>query len=161
MGNMLSGSEIVAIGIQIEKNGRDFYDALVKQAKNKKAGEKFEYLKGEEEKHIKVFQEILEKLPGYEQAESYPGEYVAYMNDLAGNYIFTKKDRGIAAAKNAKTDLEAVEFGIGFEKDSIIFYEGMKKIMPEYDIKVVEELIRQEQTHLRQLFDLKNSLSGL
>jgi len=48
--------------------------------------------------------------------------------------------------------------GIGFEKDSIIFYEGMKKAVPEYDLKIVNELIMQEQGHLRILSDLKKSL---
>ena len=46
--------------------------------------------------------------------------------------------------------------GIGFERDSIIFYEAMKKAVPENDIKIVGELILQEQNHLKQLTDLKN-----
>ena len=29
MGNIFAGSEIVELGVQIEKNGRDFYQALV------------------------------------------------------------------------------------------------------------------------------------
>jgi len=48
--------------------------------------------------------------------------------------------------------------GIAAEKDSIIFYEAMKKTIPEYDLKIIDELIKQEQDHLRQLSDIKNSL---
>ena len=59
MANIFSGSEIVQIGIQIEKNGRDFYNALEKQSTSNKSKEIFRYLAGEEEKHIKVFEEIL------------------------------------------------------------------------------------------------------
>lgn len=158
MGNMFSGSEIVELGIQIEKNGRDFYNTLSKQSKDPKSKDIFKYLAGEEEKHIAAFQNILSNVEKYEQTESYPGEYSAYMNTLASEYVFTQKDKGIESAKNAKSDKEAVELGIGFEKDSIIFYTGIKIMVQEYDRKVIESLITQEQDHLRRLFDLTKNL---
>ena len=158
MGNIFAGSEIVEIGIQIEKNGRDFYNTLASQSKNQKAKDIFKYLAGEEEKHILVFQEILANVEKYEPPESYPGEYFAYMNALASEYVFTQKDKGKEIAQSIKTDKEAADLGIGFEKDSIIFYEGMKKVVPEYNHKIIDELIAQEQNHLRQLSDLKKSL---
>lgn len=158
MVNIFAGSEIVELGIQIEKNGRDFYNALVEQLKNQKAKETFKYLAGEEEKHIAVFQNILDSVHKYEPPESYPGEYFAYMNALARDYVFTQKDKGREIAKNVKGDKEAISLGIGFEKDSIIFYVGMKKVVPEYDHKIVDRLITQEQDHLRQLSELKESL---
>jgi len=156
--NIFAGSEIVELGIQIEKNGRDFYNALVEQLKNQKAKETFKYLAGEEEKHITVFQKILDSVHKYEPPETYPGEYFAYMNALARDYVFTQKDKGREIAKNIKGDKEAVNLGIGFEKDSIIFYVGMKKVVPEYDHKIADRLITQEQDHLRQLSELKESL---
>jgi len=158
MVNIFAGSEIVELGIQIEKNGRDFYNALVKLSKNQRAKETFKYLAGEEEKHIAVFRKILDSVHKYEPPESYPGEYFAYMNALASEYVFTQEHKGDETAKRTKSDKEAINLGIGFEKDSILFYEGMKKVVPPYDHKIVDELIIQEQDHLRQLSDLKKSL---
>lgn len=158
MVNIFAGSEIVELGIQIEKNGRDFYNAVIEQSKNQKAKETFKYLAGEEEKHIAVFQNILDSVHKYKPPESYPGEYFAYMNALARDYVFTQKDKGREIAKNVKGDKEAISLGIGFEKDSIIFYVGMKKVVPEYDHKIVDRLITQEQDHLRQMSELKESL---
>jgi rubrerythrin len=160
MGNIFSGSEIVELGVQIEKNGKDFYETLLKKSKNQKTQEIFKYLAGEEEKHIQVFQKILEKIQNYEPPESYPGEYFAYMNALASEYVFTQKGKGEEIAQKTKSDLEAIELGMGFEKDSIIFYEGMKKVTPSYDQKIIDELIAQEQNHLRQLIELKASIKG-
>ncbi len=157
MGSIFAGSEIVELGIEIERNGRDFYNTLAKKSKNQKAADIFKYLSDEEEKHIKVFQDILNKTEKYEPSGLDADEYFAYMNALASEYVFTQKDKGGQVAKTIKNDLEAVNTGIGFEKDSIIFYEGMKKMVPEYDIKVIDELIMQEQSHLRQLSDLKVS----
>ena len=158
MGNIFAGSEIVEIGVQIEKNGRDFYNTLFKQSKNAKLKEIYKYLAAEEEKHIAVFQKILDSLEKYEPAEAYPGEYFAYMNALASEYVFTQKEKGEEIAKKLKNDKEAVDKGISFEKDSIVFYEGMKRLVPEYDKKIIDELISQEQSHLIQLTDLKKVL---
>lgn len=156
MGNIFAGSEIVEIGIQIEKNGRDFYNTLVRQSKNPAASGIFKYLAGEEEKHIAIFQNILSKTDKYEPQGLDADQYFAYMNALASEYVFTRKDKGEEIARKIKSDREAVDVGIGFEKDSIIFYEGMKKTVPGYDLKPVDELIAQEQNHLTQLIDLKS-----
>ncbi len=155
MGNIFVGGEIVEIGIQIENNGRDFYNALVKQSKNQKAQEVFRFLAGEEDKHIKVFQGILDKTQKFTPQGLDAGDYLGYMKALAGEHIFTQKDRGVEIAQNTKSDKEAVDVAIRFEEDSIIFYSGMKKIVPEYDYKVIEALIIQEENHLRQLLDMK------
>jgi len=158
MGNILSGSEVVAIGIQIEQNGKDFYYALVKQSKNPKAQEVFEYLGREEEIHIKAFQAILDTTEKYEPLGSDADKYYDYMNGLASDYVFTQKNKGLELAKIIKTDKEAINAGIGFEKESIIFYAGIKKVVPPYDQKIVDELISQEQDHLRQLFELRKNV---
>jgi len=158
MGNMFAGSEVVEIGIQIEKNGKEFYDAVSLSSKDTKAKEVFKFLSQEEERHIAVFKKMQESVEQYEPAESYPGEYFAYMNALAGNHIFTQKDKGREIARTIKNEKEAVELGIGFEKDSIIFYEGMKRLVPDYDAKIIDELIGQEKAHLVKLTELKAQL---
>jgi rubrerythrin len=158
MGNIFAASEIIELGIQIEINGKDFYDTLVKQAKNQEAARIFRYLAAQEDAHIAIFKKMLDTVQGYEPAQSYSGEYSAYMNALASEHIFTQKDKGREIAEKVTSDKEAVELGIGFEKDSIIFYVGMKMMVPEYDQKIVQELIQQEQGHLTQLSELKNIL---
>jgi rubrerythrin len=158
VGNIFNASEIVEIGIQIEKNGRDFYNTLVNQSENQAAIGIFKFLAGEEEKHISVFQKLLGSVESYVAPESYSGESEAYMKALAGEYIFTQSNKGQEIAKTIKSDLQAVERGIGFEKDSIIFYEGIKQFMPEHDLKTIEALISQEKGHLSQLTGLKNIL---
>lgn len=158
MGNIFAGSEIVELGVQIEKNGRDFYNALVKQFKNLKAQEIFKYLAGEEEKHIVIFQQILDKVEKYEPPESYPGEYFAYMNALASQSVFTQENKGKEIAQKVKTDQEAIDIGITAEKDSIIFYEGMKKVAPVYDQKIMDEVILEEQNHFKKLLELKANI---
>jgi len=158
MGNVFAGSEVIEMGIQIEKNGKDFYDALAARTKNEKAREMYKYLAGEEERHITVFRKILSSVRTYEPQEAYPGEYFAYMSALASDYVFTKKDMGKAMAGKTKDDKEAIDKGMGFEKDSIVFYEGMKKAVSKEESNVIDMLIGQEQSHLKKLVELKENL---
>ncbi len=157
MSNMFAGSEIVEMAIQIEKNGKDFYDTLVAKTSDKAAKEAFQSLSGEEERHIKVFQGLLKGVQSYEPAESYPGEYFSYMNALASEHVFTRPGAGKKIAEKTKGCGEAIDLGIGFEKDSIIFYHGMEKVVPDHDKKLVHELVKEEQKHLRRLVELKKS----
>jgi len=158
MAKIFAGSEVVDLGIQIEKNGRDFYEILARQTKSDKIRQTFEYLAKEEEKHIEDFKGILKTVEDYQPVEAYPGEYFAYINALASEYVFTKKDKGVEIAKKIKSDKEAIDMGIAFEKDSIIFYEGIKKAVPEYEHKVITKLISQEQNHLAKLYQLKDKI---
>jgi rubrerythrin len=158
MGNIFAGSEILEIGIQIERNGKDFYETLAAQTKSPKAKDIFTYLAGEEAKHIQAFQGILGSLEKYEPQGLDSDEYYAYMNALASESVFTQKDKGKELAKRVKSDKEAIEMGIAAEKDSIVFYEGIKKVVPEYDHKAIDAVITQEQGHLRELLDLKSGV---
>ncbi len=159
MANVFAASEIVEIGIQIEKNGGDFYNVLAEKSRNRKASDLFKFLAGEEKKHIAIFKEILASVKRYEPQEAYPGEYFAYMNTLASEYVFTQKDKGREIAKKIKSDREALEMGIGFEKDSILFYIGIKEAVPEDEHRIIDELIIQEKEHLKKLTELKKEIS--
>lgn len=158
MGNLFSGSEIIELGIQIEKNGRDFYHAVAKQSGIPKAAEVFRYLAREEERHILIFEKILEKRERYEPPQAYAEEYFAYMNALAGEHIFTQAHKGEETAGKMVSDMEAVDMGIKVEQESILFYEGMKKVVPDYDHKIIDDLILQEQVHLTHLTELKKDI---
>ena len=158
MEGKFAGSEAVEFGIQIEINGRDFYKTLVEKSKNEKAKELFKFLEREEDGHIKKFRKILKSIQNYEPKEAYPEEYFSYMNSLASEYVFTKKGKGLEIANKVKTDKEALDLGIGFEKDSIVFYEGMKKIVPGSDGPILDKLIQEENNHLKKLTDLKGEV---
>ena len=158
MGNLFSATDVVEIGVQIEKNGKDFYDGVRKASKNTKAKQIFEFLSGEEEGHIKRFAALLSQVKKYEPSEAYPGEYFAYLKALSEGYVFTKANKGSELAKTIKDDSGAVDMGIGFEKDSILFYHEMKRFVLEGEHKIIDKLLEEEQAHLKKLTELKKAL---
>ena len=158
MGNLFSAPEVVEMGIQIEKNGRDFYNMIEKSSKDPKAKEVFSFLGKEEEKHIKKFEAILLEVKKYEPSEAYPGEYFSYIKTLSEEHIFVKENKGAELAKDIKTDKEAIDKGIKFEKDSIVFYEAMKKVVLEGEHKTIDKLIEEEKSHLKKLSAMKSEI---
>jgi rubrerythrin len=64
-------------------------------------------------------------------------------------------------AVNAESDIEAMELAMGAEKDSILFYYGMKDIVPKRVQLTVDKIINEEKSHLRQLWELKKEMSAL
>jgi len=154
MGNIFSASEILEIAVQIEINGKDFYEAMAAKSGSRPAQDIFKFLAAEESRHKSVFEGMLQQVEKNVPAESYPEEYGEYMRGLSGEHIFTKSGAGAQAAKGVKGDAEAICKGIGFEKDSIMFYEGMKKAVPSYDHKIVDAVIEQEKLHLLKLTEL-------
>ena len=155
MAERFSACELVEIAVQIEKNGMDYYFALAEKSDNTEMRLIFEYLAREEEKHIDIFKKVSRDSCDYQPKEVYPDEYFAYLKALASQYIFTKEKAGRDIAEKVKDYKEGIDLGIQFEKDSILFYEEMQKMVPEKDKRTVEALILEEKKHLRKLCDLK------
>ncbi|MBN1405873.1 MAG: hypothetical protein JW946_05070, partial [Candidatus Omnitrophica bacterium] len=74
--------------------------------------------------------------------------------------VFTNKNQGAIAARGVSDEKDAVSKAMEFEKKSVVFYEGMKKIVPEYDHRLIDALINQEKSHIKKLYDL-SALMGI
>jgi rubrerythrin len=160
MPDFFAPSEVVQMGIQIEVNGKDFYTALASAPGMAAAKAIFIFLAGEEERHIHVFESILGSVEKYEPPEAYTEEYFAYLKALADDHVFTKKNKGTEAAQKVSSPLDAIEVALGFEKDSILLYLEMKKLVPAPGQKTIDKLIEQEQEHVRRLSTIKREMNG-
>ncbi len=63
-------------------------------------------------------------------------------------------------ALTVKTPEEALEAGIGFEKDAILFFGGLANFVDPKAREVIQELISEEQQHMLQLFEMKKKLQA-
>lgn len=154
MSKSFSGCELVELGIQIEKNGKDFYMALAEKTENDEVRTVFEDLAEAEGRHIETFKKLFDASCSYEPAGAYPEEFFSYMNVLASQYVFTKQGKGAESAEGVDDYKQGIALAIRFEKDSILFYEGMKDLVPESDRALVAALIDEEKKHLSMLTDV-------
>jgi len=158
MGNILSPQEILKIAVEIEENGKNLYGKLENKAKDEKLKKMWKYLKEQEEVHRRTFQKMLDETGDYIVFESVSGEYEAYLRALASEYIITKELTEKKAKEGFGSDLEAVDFGIYVEKESILTYSALKKYVVAEKQSVLDKVIDEEQKHLVELVALRDFL---
>lgn len=155
-----SGSELVNIAIGIERNGLAFYQSLVKSEKDVMVRGAYKYLADMEEKHLKTFQDMLDTVGEYRPPEIYAEEYGLYLKALVESAVFADDKVAREMAKKVTSSAEAIHIALGAEKDSILFYSEMRNLVLERDREVVDRIIEEEKSHLRQLSELKKKLAA-
>jgi len=148
-------SEIVKFAIEKEKESIALYKGLGDKASTKDMKDLFHQLMLEEEKHEDFYTRLLGATP----KEQSPGvtedaEYEAYMQELI------RASRSVASLDTRKvTDMKiALDYAIAREKDSILFYVGLKNYLPAHDNKKIDTIIKEESQHMAKLLLLKKHL---
>lgn len=158
MADFFSASEILQFAIRIEENGEHFYRLSAGAIDDKKTKELFMFLADEEVKHRKTFQGMIGKVEDYEPAESYPGEYFAFLRAYANEHIFTPEKKAEIAAKKIQSPKEALQFAIELEVDSMLYYLEAKKLIPKSQSDTMDRIIDEERGHYMKLSEFKRSL---
>ena len=158
MANIFSPQEILRIAIKVEENGKKLYEALEKKAGNVIMRDAWAYLKDQEELHRKTFQAMLDNVGDYIVYEFSPGEYDAYIKAIAAGYIFTQELIVKKTEEGFKSDLEAIDFGIYIEKESILTYSALRGYILTEKHPVLDKVIDEEKNHLVKLTILKDKI---
>jgi rubrerythrin len=153
--NPFKAADVLAFAIRIEEDGELFYRKAVFIAEDKEVQDLFSFLAGEEVKHKALFQNMLSKMESIKPAESFPGEYMAYLRDyIDGNVIFTKELKQ-EELPGLKDTLSAIRFAMGRELDSIAYYHEIKQLVPEKDWAAIDSVIAEERKHFARLAEMK------
>jgi rubrerythrin len=161
MSVFFSGRELVDVAIGIEKRGASFYNSLAKPGGAKTARDVYRYLGGEERKHIRIFQSMLSSVADYRTPETYSEEYDLYLKALVDSAIFPNDRVASEMAQKAGSDAEAIQLALSAEKESILFYSEMRGLVRRSDREVIDKIIEEERSHVRQLQDIKKGLDKL
>jgi len=142
--------EILEMAEQIERNGTRFYSLAAERLKQHQ--DLFKRLAKQEEKHLAVFSGMRKKLsPADLEATSYdPGnENSLYLQALADREVFKIDENPQESFPPSITLAGAIDAAIRKEKDSIVFYAGMKKLVPEkLGREKINSIISEEYGHI-------------
>ncbi|MEI8349571.1 MAG: ferritin family protein [Candidatus Omnitrophota bacterium] len=158
MTNVFSPQEILRIAIKVEENGKQLYEMLAKNAKEKKIKDIWNYLATQEGLHKKTFEEMLEKAGDYVVYEYSPGEYDAYLKAISAQYVFAPEHIAKKIYDGFASDIDALDFGISIEKDSILIYSALRKYIKADKQSAIDKVLFEEKDHLVKLILLKDSL---
>ncbi len=160
MSIFFSVREVVEMAINTERSGQAFYQTASKLAKEKNLKKLLQYLAEEEGKHLKAFQGFYDTLEEGPETTPYNWEEAKlYLKALVDSRFFTGSDKAIQMAKEAKSEIEAVNSAINFEKDTLLFFYEMLEVIKSHDRDLVKKIIEEEKKHIRRLSTMKSKSS--
>lgn len=141
--------EIFIMAEQIERNGADFYRSAADAVVDTEARELLNDLARMEVEHEKTFKALRAEISEQEKESTVfdpEGEAVLYLRALADMRVFFEKKMDLSSLTAIlKSAIEA-------EKDSIVFYLGMKEAVPKNLGKErIQKIIKEEMSHIRLL----------
>jgi rubrerythrin len=158
-----TADEILEVAIRIEANGASFYRKAAAAQPDESNRAFLEQLANMEDTHQATFEKMrsslepTEKQPTVFDPNQETAQYLAAMADTHGG-------EGSPTAADALTGDESIQeiidIAIGLEKESILFYLGLKDFVPpEYGQDKLDRIIREEQQHIIQLKGFRKKLS--
>ena len=123
-----NADDVFEMAEQMERNGAKFYRNAAEYTQDS-ANKKFlQELAAMEDEHEKIFKAMRAELSAKEKESTVfdpEGEAALYLRALADTRVFFEKEIDVTSMKKIlKSAIEA-------EKDSIVFYLGMKEAVPE------------------------------
>jgi rubrerythrin len=157
-----NADEIFQLGIQIEANGKQFYETIARNSLDPSVKGLFSELSKWESEHQQLFEKLRKALPDPAKKETLfdpDGEQSLYLKTMAESHVFIKNRDVSGLASRCRTSAEALDLAITFEKDSIVFFTTMKGIVPEHLGKdKIDLLINEEIKHISILTQKRQEL---
>ncbi len=149
---MFSEKEILEIAIRMEKNGENEYRRAAGEVSDETLIASLEWMAEEERDHGRFFSGLLDELEV--RAKSHFGEELdaAFLKDLIGGGTLSLKTVDFAEVESVT---ELLSIYIGFEEDSILFYEMITPMIDNLDTRFqVERIVAEERGHIKRLKEL-------
>ena len=144
-----NANEILQMAEQIERNGADFYRKSAEKIQDPAGKELLLNLAEMEDEHEKTFAAMRSKLTADEKTQTVfdpEGETVGYLKALADSKVFFEKTIDTSNMEGILKE------AITAEKDSILFYLGIKDVVPKVLGKDrLDQIIKEEMSHINLL----------
>jgi len=150
-----NASEVFKIAVEIEENGKKFYEQSLTCIDDPAVRRLFEELAREETEHKKKFQSLMAELPKEASAPTVfdpDNQEAQYIKMMADQHVFAQSGNVDSKVCELKDMRDALRLAINFEKDSVIFFLSMQEATDSKKGKeLISLLVKEEQQHLRRL----------
>ena len=153
-----SPQEILKVAVLVEEKGKNLFEILEERTENSKLKAAWKYLKEQESLHKETFQNMLNNIGDFIVDDFSTGEYDAYMKAIAMDYILTPELIDSKVKETPGSDLDAVDFGIFIEKQSILTYNALRDFIQNDKQNVLEQIIEEEKKHFIKLVSLRDMI---
>ena len=162
MAIVFNTDEVFEMAIRIENNGAAFYRKAASLQSDTKNQKFLESLANMEDQHKRIFTEMRttltekDKSPKVFDPYDEVSQYLAAMADNMGG----EGSPSVAESLTGNETLEEIlQTAVGLEKDSILFYLGIKDLIPSRSGQDrIDDIIKEERRHVIQLSNLLEKL---
>ena len=162
MSLLFTADEIFEMGVRIETNGKAFYEEAARKSAETAVREFFRELAAWEDQHIELFERLRAALPADARQGSLfdPGSELGdYLAASADSHVFVRNADVGALVAACPTPVAIIDLALTFEKDSVVYYTTMKKVVPVNQGRdAVERLIDEEIAHIALLAKRREKL---
>ncbi|HCY88523.1 MAG TPA: rubrerythrin [Desulfobacteraceae bacterium] len=150
-----NAAEVFDMAIKIEENGAKFYRRAAELQKDAADKEFLETLAKMEDRHKATFEEMKATLSDAESKGTVfdPKEELSlYLNAMADAHGGEGDPDVVESFSGKESMAEIVAIAVGLEKESILFYVGIKDMVPpKFGQDKIDTIIKEETQHVAQL----------
>ncbi|MFH1846003.1 MAG: ferritin family protein [Candidatus Omnitrophota bacterium] len=158
MEKQYTAKDIAQMAVQAKNRGVDLYLTLARNSENYHVARLFVELAKDEEKHKLQLKKWLDRLMENKREEAYPGETALYLKALVDTSTFNCNSASKKALEKTINEEEALQAGITFEKDFMLFLHDLKHYADKEGDETIDLLIKDEMNHMSAIFELKEKI---
>jgi rubrerythrin len=150
-----NADEVFEMAEEIERNAAKFYREAAANVSDRQMKNMFLSMAAMEDGHLRTFQEMRKALSDREKGGTVFDPYdeaAQYLQALAGSKGFEGRRSLTEKLTGRESAQELLEIAIDAEKNSVLYYVGIKNLVPaEVGRDKVEAIIREEVRHVADL----------
>jgi len=155
-----NADEILEMAEAIERNGARFYRQAAQNASDEQVKQRLASMANMEDGHLDTFTQIREQLSAQEKQPTTfdPDNQAAlYLQAMADAHGCEGKISPTQELTGQESLDEIIEIALSAEKESVVFYSGLKELVPvNAGRDLVDEIISEELSHITTLLWWKN-----
>ena len=162
MGITFNANEVFEMAEEMERNGAHFYRKAAKNTSDSQIKKLLLKMADMEDKHLRTFEQMRKELAAQEkEGEAFDPDNQAalYLQTMADAHGYEGKITPTKELTGSETPKELLEIAMNSEKESVVFYFGLKSLVPaKAGRDKVEEIILEELSHITILLGELKSL---
>jgi len=163
MSILFNAMEILEVATKIERNGARFYRQAAQGLEDSKTIGVLNDLANMEDEHEKVFARMQQEFASQKLAPTVfdpENQTASYLHAMADGRVFDVRSDPVEKLTGKDSAEDILKMAIGLEKESIVFYVGMRDLVPKNLGKErINDIIQEEMGHIVLLGNTLKSLS--
>jgi len=162
MGITFNADEIFEMAEEIERNGARFYRQAAENSSDKQTKQMLLALAAMEDDHLDTFEEMRKELSGQEKGwttfdpDNQSALYLQTMADARGYEGKITPEKELTGKETPK---EIINIAVNSENESVVFYLGLKELVPaKAGRDKIEKIIMEEINHITVLLKRLRSM---